>query len=120
MSESILHITSRAAWSEAEARGRYTAESLVKEGFIHCSKTGQVIRVANLIYSGQSGLVLLVIDPGRLTSELRWEPGTDLASELFPHVYGPINPEAVVRVVDFAPGPNGQFELPKDLAPAGQ
>jgi uncharacterized protein (DUF952 family) len=120
MSEFILHITSRAAWLEGKALGRYTAESLEQAGFIHCSNAGQVLRVAGLLYSGQSGLVLLVIDPDRLTSELHWEPGTDLASELFPHVYGPINPEAVVRVVDFIPGSNGQFELPKDLAPAGQ
>jgi uncharacterized protein (DUF952 family) len=54
-------------------------------------------------------MVVLVIDPDRLTSELRWEPGADLATELFPHVYGPINLDAVVQVLDFEPDKNGQF-----------
>ncbi len=66
-------------------------------------------------YAGQPGLVLLVIDPARLTSELRWEPGVDLATELFPHIYGPINLDAVVHVIDFEPGLDGKFHLPASL-----
>jgi uncharacterized protein (DUF952 family) len=115
VSELILHAVSRAAWSAAQGQGAFTADSLAGEGFIHCSKRGQILRVANLLYRGQPGLVLLVIDPRRLTSELRWEPGVDLAAELFPHVYGPINLEAVVNVLDFEPGPDGSFAMPPSL-----
>ena len=115
MSAFILHATSRAAWSAAQAIGQYSADSLAGQGFIHCSKTSQILRVANIYYTGQPGLVLLEIDPGRLTSDLRWEPGTDLATELFPHIYGPINLDAVVRVIDFEPGPDGKFHLPGSL-----
>ena len=97
MSDLILHVTSRVAWSLAEAQGQYEADSLAGQGFIHCSRISQVMRVANVFYSGQPGLVLLVIDPARLGSELRWEPGADLATELFPHVYGPINLDAVLQ-----------------------
>ena len=120
MSEFILHATSRAAWSAAQAGGKYSADSLAGEGFIHCSKVEQILRVANAFYSGQRGLVLLVIDPGRLSSELRWDPGTDLASELFPHIYGPINLAAVVEVVDFEPAEDGKFHLPGSLEFAGR
>jgi uncharacterized protein (DUF952 family) len=88
---------------------------LAGPGFIHCSKAGQILRVANLVFAGQHGLVLLEIDPGRLTSLLRWEPGADLATELFPHIYGPINLDAVLHVIDFEPGPDGKFHLPKSL-----
>jgi uncharacterized protein (DUF952 family) len=118
MGDPIIHVTSQAAWSEAKKSGAYTADSLAGQGFIHCSKPGQVLRVANFIFAGQHGLVLLVIDPDRLVSELRWEPGVDVTIELFPHIYGPINLEAVVDVLAFEPDADGKFHLPKSLESA--
>jgi Uncharacterized protein conserved in bacteria len=120
VSDFILHLTSRAAWSAAQAHGQYSADSLAGQGFIHCSKVDQILRVADSFYNGQSGLVLLLIDPKLLKSELRWEPGTDLASELFPHIYGPINLEAVLQVLDFEPAADGKFHLPQSLDFAGR
>jgi uncharacterized protein (DUF952 family) len=75
----------------------------------------QIKRVANNFFANQHGLVILVIDPSRLKPEVRWEAGTDKADELFPHIYGPLNLEAVVRVLDFEPGPDGMFSLPAEL-----
>jgi len=118
VSDFILHVTSRAAWLAAQATGQYSADTLTGQGFIHCSRIGQVLRVVNIFYAGQPGLVLLVIDPQRLTSELRWDPGADLATELFPHVYGPINLDAVLHAIDFEPGPDGKFHLPASLETA--
>ena len=112
MSGLILHITSPDAWDAARAAGKFTADTLESEGFIHCSTPAQVLRVANMLFSGQHGLILLVIDSLRLASELRWEPGVDLASERFPHIYGPINLEAVVDVLAFEPQADGSFVLP--------
>jgi len=115
MSDMVLHTTTRQSWEAAKAAGAYTTDSLAKEGFIHCSKASQILRVANLLFPGQHGLVILVIDPARLTAELRWDPGIDLPSELFPHIYGPLNLEAVKGVVDFEPGADGKFSLPESL-----
>jgi uncharacterized protein (DUF952 family) len=115
MGDLILHVTSRNAWSAAQKSRHYAADSLAGEGFIHCSKADQVIRVANILFTGQHGLVLLVIDPERLTSELRWEPGVDSASELFPHIYGPINLDAVLEIVGFEPDAAGKFHFPKSM-----
>ncbi len=70
----ILHITSRTAWLDARRTGRYAPPSLSSEGFIHCSTSTQALAVARKYYRGQSGLVLLVIDPARLASDLKWEP----------------------------------------------
>jgi uncharacterized protein (DUF952 family) len=115
VSDFILHATARTAWLDAQKRGQYVAESLASEGFIHCSKTAQILRVANSFFLGQHGLVLLVIDPVCLSSELRWEPGLDLATELFPHILGPLNLDAVVNVLDFEPDADGKFHLPDVL-----
>lgn len=109
MSEPIYHITSRTSWSAAQEAGAYRADSLQAEGFIHCSKADQVLRVANAFYAGQAGLVLLVVDAERLRSEVRWEPGSDKPDESFPHVYGPIDTDAVVRVLNFPPDADGKW-----------
>jgi uncharacterized protein (DUF952 family) len=115
MSEFIYHITSRVDWEVAQRKGKYEADSLVGQGFIHCSKSGQILRVANTMYSGLHGLVLLAVDPAELKSPLRWEPGQDLTTEVFPHVYGPLNLDAIYKVVDFEPKPDGTFTLPENL-----
>ncbi|HEX7541319.1 MAG TPA: DUF952 domain-containing protein [Anaerolineales bacterium] len=111
----IFHIAARTSWSAAQKSGVYSADSLASEGFIHCSKANQIKRIANNLFANQHGLVILVIDPSRLKPELRWEAGTDKADELFPHLYGPLNLEAVMRVLDFEPGPDGMFSLPAVL-----
>jgi uncharacterized protein (DUF952 family) len=108
----ILHITSRTLWLAAKNSGSYAADSLAREGFIHCSTREQALRVADAFFASQRGLVLLVVDPRRLRPEVRWEPGADRPGELFPHVYGPINLDAVIAVHDFEPGADGRFVLP--------
>jgi uncharacterized protein (DUF952 family) len=114
MTEPILHLTFRTDWQAALEAGSYQADSLSSEGFIHCSKPEQVERVANAYYHGKDGLVLLVIDPQKVTPEIRWEPGTDKPDELFPHIYGPLDLEAVLQVIDFEPNPDGSFTLLPD------
>lgn len=116
----IYHITSRAAWSEARERGDYRAESLESEGFIHCSTEAQVVPVAHKYYAGQDQLLLLVIEPTLLDSDLKWEPPSGGAppegvpeDDLFPHVYGPINLDAIVNVFDLQANPDGKYEFPE-------
>jgi uncharacterized protein (DUF952 family) len=123
----IVHITSRKAWIEATRAGRYIAPSLESEGLIHCSTYSQALPVAEKYYKGQSGLVLLVIDPKQLTSDLKWEPPAEgapppgvRAGEAFPHIYGPINLDAVIQALDFEPDPNDRFTLPPALFPENQ
>lgn len=111
---SIFHITPRQQWETAQQQGSYTCESLDTEGFIHCSTLSQIVKVANLFFTGQSVLVLLYIDADRLQSELRYDP-VEGAGEAFPHVYGCLNLEAIVQVLDFEPKLDGTFELPETL-----
>lgn len=110
----ILHICSAAEWTGQE----YRVPSLETDGFIHCSDPGTVHLPANALYAGRIDLVLLEIDPARLNVPMRWEPGVppSPAGIWFPHVYGPINPDAVVAVHDFLPGPEGTFQPPDGIA----
>lgn len=111
----LLHITERSRWQAAQVEGVYRADSLDTEGFIHCSRRHQVLWVARRFYPGQLGLVLLCIDPAQLHAEVRDE--TIETGAQFPHIYGPLNLEAVVQVLEFAPDSAGEFQLPGQLAP---
>jgi uncharacterized protein (DUF952 family) len=106
----IFHITSRSDWEQAQLRGEYLAASLETEGFIHCSNANQVVWVANQFYRNMPDLVLLCIDPTKLKAELRY----DLieTGDSFPHLYGTLNLEAVIQIIDFPPNSDGTFELP--------
>lgn len=106
----IYHITSNAAWRAARAAGSYAADSLATEGFIHFSTRDQALRVANALFQGRRDLVLLAVDPARLSAEVRYEES--LPGEHFPHLYGPLNLDAVVAVYPFPPRPDGSFDWP--------
>lgn len=94
----ILRITTRSEWEKAQAGGGYRGDTLEAEGFIHCSTPKQLPWVAETFYKGRTKLVVLRIEPSKLTSPLKWESPPD-SWEKFPHVYGPLNLEAVVEVV---------------------
>lgn len=105
----IFHITSRSGWERALRLGRYEAPSLAQQGFIHCSTADQVVRVANHLFRGTPGLVLLRIATGKLVAPVVYE-NLEGGPELFPHVYGPINLDAVEAATVFEPAPDGTFD----------
>jgi uncharacterized protein (DUF952 family) len=84
------------------------ADSLVAEGFIHCSDAHQVAWVANQRFRGRQDLVLLHIDPARLGSEVRYE-NLEGGIQHFPHVYGAIPVSAVLEVTPLQPSDDGTF-----------
>lgn len=92
-------------------RGELRPDSLRRQGFVHLSAPEQVHLPANRLYAGRTDLVVLRIDPTRLGSPVRWEPGvpTDPEAMLFPHLYGPLPVAAVIDLVDYRPGPDGTF-----------
>jgi uncharacterized protein (DUF952 family) len=94
--------------------GSYRDDSLETEGFIHCSTPEQVIGVANERFHGRTDLVLLCIDPANLDAPLVCEDCYESGQE-FPHIYGPLNLNAVAGVVDFPPNIVGNFALPDEV-----
>ncbi len=107
----ILHIARRGEWETAVTQGQYTADSLDSEGFIHCSTPEQVLIPANEHFRGQTDLLLLCIDPTRLAAPLVYEDCYQTGMT-FPHIYGPLNIDAVRQVLDFPPQADGLFVLP--------
>ena len=110
--ELIYHIASQEDWAAARQEGAYRADSLASEGFIHASTREQVLRTAEKYYRGQPGLVLLEIEASKVNAEVRYE---DLAGEglLFPHIFGPLNLNAVAGWAVFSPQQDGSFGFPE-------
>jgi uncharacterized protein (DUF952 family) len=103
----IYHLALASHWAAAQQAGEYAVSTLGRtlqeEGFIHASRADQWPGVRERFYSDVTEpLVLLVIDPARLTAEVREEAVPDSA-ETFPHVYGPIEVAAVVEVRTLGP-----------------
>jgi len=94
----IYHITTKQDWSHAEAKGFYECSSLKEEGFIHCSEEQQVVGVLERYFAGKIDILKLAIDTDKLTSRyiFEWSPS---AEDTFPHIYGPINLDAVIEVI---------------------
>jgi len=99
-------------WPRIQQAGIYRPNSLKTIGFIHCARAKQLFYVANTFFKGKSK-IFLVIDPKRLTSPIKYE-GT-LSSNLYPHVYGPINLDAVIWTKEIKPNSNGSYTIPKEL-----
>lgn len=94
----IYHITTKDAWEQALIDGFYTADSLESEGFIHCSTQNQLSDTLERFFKGQSNLVRLEINPKKLSAALKYELAPSI-NEYFPHVFGTINLDAVLKVV---------------------
>jgi uncharacterized protein (DUF952 family) len=94
----IYHVTTKADWDKAKQQGFYETPSLADEGFIHCSQEHQVAGVLERYFEGQTELVKLVIDTDQLTSNFVFDWSPSMA-DTFPHVYGPINTDAVIKIV---------------------
>lgn len=98
MATPIYHLTSLQEWEAAQDKGFYEAGSLASEGFIHCSTEQQVEGVLGKHFPTHDNLVKLMIDPARLLHPLKYEMAADGSGE-YPHIYGPLNLEAVTQIV---------------------
>ena len=104
----IFHLTTRDDWVRQVWTPEYRHPSLKSEGFIHASTAEQVVATANRYYAGRSDMALISIDTARLKSDLRWELAASLGEE-FPHIYGPVNLDAVTQALDIKPEADGRF-----------
>lgn len=92
----IYHIVTPEVWEKFKDKNEYEAESLSSEGFIHCSFAEQLDGVLERYYKGLDRVLILTIEPEKLTSKLVNEPSTN--NEIYPHIYGKINRDSIVDV----------------------
>jgi uncharacterized protein (DUF952 family)/GNAT superfamily N-acetyltransferase len=97
----LLHLCAPADWRAALDDG-----ALRPPGpFVHLSHPEQVHLPAQRLFPGRRDLVLLVVDPARLSDPVVEEPGVpaDPDGMRFPHLHGPLPVAAVVAVVPYRP-----------------
>jgi uncharacterized protein (DUF952 family) len=110
----LYHITSAKEAFDAARSGTYAPKAFEAEGFIHCSYPRQVRDVANRRFYGRLDLVLLEIDPTKLTCEVIDE-NLEGGTEMFPHIYGRLPVGAVVQIHRFPCGEDGRFDFPETV-----
>jgi len=113
----LVHLIEPADWRAALADGAVRPPSLGSAGFVHLSTPDQVHLPAERLYPGRRDLVLLVLDPARLTAPVRFEDGVpaDPGGMQFPHLYGPLPTSAVTAVVPYRPPAPVTLPAPGDL-----
>ncbi len=110
----VYKICPAALWREAERQGVFRGSvDDRRDGFIHFSTAGQVAGTAARHFAGEHDLLLVSVDADRLGDALKWEPSRGGA--LFPHLYGDLDPGAVVDVVPLPLGPDGRHQIPDSL-----
>jgi uncharacterized protein (DUF952 family) len=116
--KTIICITTRAIWNDALKSGEYThstiTSSLNEVGFIHATTPDQTMDVLPR-FNDQKDVILLFIDGGKVKSPLKFEAARSGREGLFPHIYGPLNIDAVYSVTSVDKGAAGKFVAPAAL-----
>jgi uncharacterized protein (DUF952 family) len=92
----IYNVTKKEQWEKALSNGIYEAASLKSEGFIHSSAINQITGVLERYFENEKDLVLLHIDEDKLISTVRYQLAESV-EEIFPHIFGPINLDAIAK-----------------------
>jgi len=92
----IYHIVTPEVWEKFKGERFYAAESLATENFIHCSFENQLETVLQRYYKNVAKVLILEIEPEKLTAQLVNELST--GGEIYPHIYGAINTDAIVGI----------------------
>ena len=115
MADIIYKICPEALWREAEKAGRFDGAPVdLADGYIHFSTAEQVRETAAKHFAGQHDLLLVAIEAASLGGTLKWE--VSRGGPLFPHLYAPLDPSAVLWVRPLPTGAEGIHVFPADLA----
>lgn len=115
--ETIVAIAEQAAWDAAKEQGKYTQSTidstLADVGFIHCSTPNQTMDIANRRFNGYGHILLLMIDVQKVKPPVVFEQAPSGRGGLYPHIYGPLNVDAVSEVIPLVTDSTGKFVTPE-------
>ena len=108
----IYHMCGADEWAAAVESGAYRGSSQdLADGFIHFSTAAQIVESARKHRTGQAGLLLVAVDADRLGDRLKWEKSR--GGDLFPHLYGPLDPAESTSVRPLPLGPDALHVFPE-------
>ena len=101
------HLAPVEVWERQKAAGSYVPEAFQSDGFVHATNgLERLLWVANEFYTAdERPYTVIVLDVSKLSSPMRY----DDPEEQFPHIYGPLNVDAVVGQLSVERGENGSF-----------
>lgn len=108
----LYHITTQSQYQKYSSDPYYLPVGYLADGFIHCSTTDQVLKVAENYYKNDPELILLKIDLDLLTVPVKFE-NLEGGDELFPHIYGFLSKDAVIGVARLEQDNGGNFQMPE-------
>lgn len=106
----VFHLVKKRTWQNLKKEGRYHPESLESDGFIHCSSGKNIEAVANRKFKGERRLLLIVINASLVEPELKYEEDEE-SGTAHPHIYGPLNLDAVIDKIELHPEKDGRFSI---------
>jgi uncharacterized protein (DUF952 family) len=92
----IYHVAREEEWNNNMGSENYAPAAYAHEGFIHACLDVQLEGVLLRYFKGEKNLLVLHIEEAKLLHLVKYEPST--GSELFPHVYGAINKNAILKI----------------------
>jgi uncharacterized protein (DUF952 family) len=121
----IYHLVTESDFQALGKNTMYVPALFEQDGFIHCTaEPDTLLAVANDYFvEVEEPVLVLVIDLQRVNAEVKFEPPAPIAGGgeshlqeglLFPHIYGSLNLDAVVKVGSLEKK-NGQFFWPKNF-----
>ncbi|HWF45325.1 MAG TPA: DUF952 domain-containing protein [Candidatus Kapabacteria bacterium] len=110
----IYHFVTEEDLAQALTAAEYAPKSLEKEGFIHCSRLDQVIAVANFLAPYDESMYLFEIDESKVNAKIKYEDAMNNRA-LYPHIYGPLNRDAIVNKYPLDWDGEEGYQLPETL-----
>ncbi len=115
--KTIVIISTQELWEEAKKVGVYTQSTidstLEQVGFIHCSTLDQTMEIVNRRFARLDNLLLLLVDLEKVLPRVEFEGARSGRVGIFPHIYGPLNTDAVYATFTLAKSPDGIFDWPQ-------
>ena len=120
--KTIVITATEQAWQQAKESGQYmqsTIDSTLEDiGFIHATFPDQTIAMVNRHFTNRDDVVLLLAGADKISSPVKYEAALSGRAGTFPHIYGPLNVDAVYAAIKLSKSDDGMFITPLGLKDA--